>query len=188
LQYLQGISSCIIPFSRNYDSELLADALAKGEIDFAFAELKTTARLWANGSYPYPIMGRPFPVSSPVAFTGTYLAINKNSPHKEVAYGIGFHITNPGTCAQIIGEGLWLCALPGMGQPTPPPARVELFKPYLLSPFRMKPVPPAVDTSGLASVYRQVFERIVFKSEQVEMVAADLRLSLKQVESGLWGK
>jgi len=188
LYYLQGISSCVIPYSRNYNSELLAAALAKGEIDFALAELKTAARLWENGSYPHPIMGRAFPVSGAVAFTGTYLAVNQSSQKREAAYGIGFHIANPNTCARIISDGLWLCALPNLEEPTPRPARTELFKPYLLSPLRMKPVPASVDTVGLASVYRQVFERIVFKSEKVEMVAADLNLSLKQVESGLWGK
>jgi len=185
LYFLSSLNPCLISYSGNYDSESLANALAKGEIDFAFAELDTARILWQNGSFPYPVAGAPFPGIAPIAFTGSYLGVNKNSASPREAYTLAFNLSEPKSCEKIIAEGLWLCALPSSRGATPPPARVELFKPYLGSLTRIRPAPPAADFAGLAKIYRELFNRIVVKPEPVELVSAELRLKLKQLEAGL---
>jgi len=185
LYFLASLNPCLISYSGNYDADSLAQALAKGEIDFAFAELDTARLLWENGSFPYPIAGAAFPGRTPLAFTGSYLGVNKNSAHPAEAYALAFNLTEPKSCEKIIGEGLWLCSLPSTSQPSPPPARVELFKPYLASLYRLRPPAPGVDFASLAKIYRELFKRLVVQPEPVELVSAELRLKLKQLEAGL---
>ena len=181
LYFFSSLSSCLSSFSSNYDAESLANALARGEVDFAFAEMSTTRKLWESGSYPYPVAGNAFPGVGSIAFSGTYLGINKDTRKANESYALGFYLTEPKTCERVIENGLWLCGLPGLEKPNLPPARVDLFKPYLSSALRLRPVPPGVDFSSLAQIYRELFTRIVLKSEQVELVSAELSLKLKQL-------
>ena len=100
--FLNNLGACVIKYSENYNNQSLADALAKGEIDFAFADLETTRKLWENGSYPYPIAGAKFPSAKPIVFTGSYLGVNKNSKDPLKAFQAAFYIASPGSCARSI--------------------------------------------------------------------------------------
>ena len=184
LYFFSSLSSCLSPYAGNYDAESLADALARGEIDFAFAEMNTTVKLWQSGSYPYPVDGAAFPGTSAIAFTGTYLGINKQTRKPNESYALGFYLTEPQTCEKVIQDGLWLCDFPAAEKPNLPPARVGLFKPFLASAARVRPVPPEVEFASLAKIYRELFTRLAVKSEQVELVSAELSLNLKQLAPG----
>jgi ABC-type glycerol-3-phosphate transport system substrate-binding protein len=184
LTYLASIKNCMTPYSENYDAQSLADALAKGEIDFAFAGFNTAFKLWSDGSLPQTIVGVPVPGKFSIPFSGTYLGVSRASKRPKSAYKIAFFLTTPDTCGKIINSGLWLCALP-FSNAEPPPGRVDLFAPFLASQGRLKPAPANVDYIQLQKIYREIFTRIVFKNESEILVGADMRIKLKNLEQGL---
>lgn len=180
LYFFSSMNKCLSPYSKNYDSELLAGALARGEVEFAFAGMDAARELWKSGAYPYPVRGLAFPGRGKVAFTGSYLAVNKNSKKAQEAFQLGFYLSGPVICGKIIEQGLWLCGLPGVA--APPESRQELFAPYLAGVDRLRPAPPEADFEKLARVYRRLFLRIAFDGQSVELVGADLGLELKLLE------
>jgi len=183
ISYLASIKSCVVPLSQNYDAQSLADALERGEVDFAIAGLETAFKLWNDRSLPQKISASPLPGAAPVPLGGTFLGINRASQSPDSAFKIGFFLTEPNTCGKIINSGLWLCAIPYVGL-DPAPGRAELFKPFTDSQARLKPLPMTVDLRRMAKIYHEIFDRIVFKGESPIMVGADLRIELKKIEEG----
>ena len=184
ISYLASIKNCVIPLSENYDARSLADALSRGEVDFAIAGFDTAFKLWNDRSLPQKISASPVPGVAPVPLSGTFLGISRASKFPDSAFKIGFFLSDPATCGKIVNSGLWLCAIPYVGL-NPPPGRVDLFKPFTDSQARLKPLPMTVDLRRMAKIYREIFNRIVFKGEPAIMVCADMRIELKNLEQGL---
>lgn len=183
LSYLASVRDCVVPYSENYDAQGLADALSSGEVDFAIAGFDAAYKLWEDGSLNHEVAASPMPGKLAVAFTGTYLAVNRASKTPNAAFQAAFFLAEPDTCGKIINSGLWLCALP-YAKVQPPPGRSELFRPFLESSVRLKPAPANVDFGQLAEIYREIFSRIVFKGESFIVVGADMRLKLITLEQG----
>ena len=184
ISYLASIKSCVSPLSENYDAQSLADALSSGEIDFAIAGFDTAFKLWNDRSLPQKISASPVPGRYPVPLSGTFLGVSRASQFPNSAFKIGFFLSDPATCGKIVSSGLWLCAFPYVGL-EPPPGRKDLFKPFIESQGRLKPLPMTVDLRRMAKIYREIFNRIVYKGEPSIVVAADMRLDLKKLEEGL---
>jgi hypothetical protein len=184
LEFLSSIRACVSPLSQNYDEQSLADGLLHEEISFAFAGFDAARRLWSNEAFSRDISSAPMPGIAPVAFSGSYLGVNRESKTPNAAFQVAFYLTRPETCGKIINSGLWLCAPPNFSA-EPPPGRSDLFAPFLATGARLKPAPAGVDFGKLAAIYREIFFLIVFKGEAPAMVQADLRLKLKNLEQGL---
>ena len=182
--YLAAIKNCVTPLSENYDARSLADALSRGEVDFAIAGFDTAFKLWNDRSLPQKISASPVPGRYPVPLSGTFLGVSRASQFPNSAFKIGFFLSDPATCGKIVSSGLWLCAFPYVGL-EPPPGRKDLFKPFIESQGRLKPLPMTVDLRRMAKIYREIFNRIVYKGEPSIVVAADMRIELKKLEEGL---
>ncbi len=182
LYFLAGLSNCLSPYSANYDTTLLAEALAKDEVGMTFGDLDLAAKLADKGKYPFPITGAPFPGRAGLAFTGTYLAVHRNSLQPRKAYDLAIQLGGPSGCEKIIESGMWLCGLPFKSEVEPILENKDLFPPFLQSRSRLKPAPRAQDFHALAEIYRSLLKRIALSSERVDLVAPDLALSLKQLE------
>ena len=72
--------------------------------------------------------------------------------------------------------------MPDVQSVNPPPARVELFKPYLVDPYFLRAAAPAVDFKALAKIYRELFDRIVIKGEPIAIVTSDLEIKIKLLQ------
>jgi len=182
LYLLSSFRECLSPFSWHYDTAGLAEALGRGEIDFAFANFSVAKKLWEDNLYPYPIIGQKFPSDKPIAFTGNYLAINKSTTQPKTAYLFLFYLSNPSTCVQAMEQGLWLCGMPTTAKLQPELGKEELFAPFLATVAKLKPASSELEFTKLAELYRELVKRIVLAQEQVELVASDLRLPLQKLK------
>jgi len=117
-----------------------------------------------------------------VAFTGTYLAVNRKSLQPRKAFEIALQLAGPSGCEKITASGRWLCGLPFNSRAEPENERKELFLPFLQNRSRLSPAPLPKDFHALAEIYRQLLKRIVLSSERPDLVAADLGLPLKRLK------
>ena len=180
LYFLAGIKDCFSPYAENYNLKLLAEALERGEVYFAFAEPELAKILADKGILNQGIYTAPLPGKKGVAYTSTLLGVNKKTENPELAVRLAILLTQSQTQNQAIEKELWLAPVKGKKD------LQNIFSSFLESASRLKPVPYQVNYSAFSRLYQEIFVQIVFKGRAVELVVVDYQLPLRQIKLGLF--
>ena len=180
LYFLAGIKDCFSPYAENYNLKLLAEALERGEVYFAFAEPELAKILAEKGILNQEIYTAPLPGKKGVAYTSTLLGVNKKTENPELAVRLAILLTRSQTQNQAIEKELWLAPVKGKKD------LKNIFSSFLESASRLKPVPYQVNYSAFSRLYQEIFVQIVFKGRAVELVVVDYQLPLRQIKLGLF--
>ena len=177
LYFLSSLKTCISPLSVNYDTELLAKALETGEIKLAFGEPELALKLKGKNLLP-KIKIAPLPENTPVAFTGTYLALNSGQSNPEQSARLAIFLSSPQFCEEVIKKELWLCPAGRWIKPEPE----NIFAEFVAEISRLKPAPYSISLSKLAQIYRKIIKELLFEGKPVELVCAHYQIELKEIK------
>ena len=184
LYFLARLKDCFSPYAENYNLKLLAEALKRGEIYFAFAEPELAKILAEKRLLGQEIFSAPLPGKKGVAYTSTLLGVNRKTENPELAVRLAIFLSHPRTRKKALEKELWLAPVILDKKDS----FQNIYSPFLEMVSRLQPVPYPENFSALAEIYQEIFAQIVFRGRPVELVVIDYQLPLRQIKLGLFGE